>query len=105
MGKVFVDQTCLRIELYTGLTSANLAAARTIEIQYRKPDGTMGSLEAYELAESSEEVEGIIYTDLESDSTLLDQRGAWKFWSYVIFNDGRKARGETAGVTIWDEEE
>jgi hypothetical protein len=105
MGKIFVDQTCLRIELLTGLTSAQLSGARVMEIQYRKPDATIGILDALELDDSSAIEEGILYADLESDSTLLDQRGAWKFWSYVIFSDGRKARGETVGVTIWSEDE
>lgn len=98
MSKVFVDQTCLRIILTTGV---NIAGAQELKIYYRKPDDTIGSL----VAVAQNEATGIIYHDLDSDSTLLDQRGPWKFWSYVKFADGRFARGESVGVTIWDEEE
>jgi hypothetical protein len=72
-----------------------------LKIYYRKPGGTIGSLDAT----SSDDENGVIYADLDSDSTLLDTRGAWKFWSWVKFSDGRMARGETVGVTIWDNEE
>ena len=99
MSKIFVDQTSLRIILTTNVVIDS--DARVVEIRYRKPDGTIGSLEA----SVQDTVNGVIFHDLDSDSTLLDQRGAWKFWSYVVFGDGRAARGETVGVTIWDEEE
>jgi hypothetical protein len=98
MSKVFVDQTCLRIIL---TTSVNITAARTLQIHYRKPDGELGELDA----SVQDYVDGTIYHDLDSDSTLLDEKGAWKFWAYVVFSDGRAARGETVGVTIWDNEE
>jgi hypothetical protein len=98
MSKVFVDQTSLRIILTTGVV---IADARTTEIHYRKPGGEIGILDA----EIQDPVTGIIFHDLDSDSTLLDERGAWKFWAYIVFSDGRKARGETVGVTIWSEDE
>ena len=98
MSKVFVDQTSLRIILTTGVV---IADARTTEIHYRKPGGEIGQL----TAEIQDPVTGIIFHDLDSDSTLLDERGAWKFWAYIVFSDGRKARGETVGVTIWSEDE
>jgi len=98
MSKIFVDQTCLRIIL---TTNAAISNPRIVEIHYRKPDGTIGQLSAT----VDDEVTGVIYHDLDSDSILLDQRGPWKFWSYVVFGDGRKARGETVGVTIWSEDE
>jgi len=98
MSKIFVDQTSLRIILTTNVV---ISTPNVVEIHYRKPDGTLGELEAI----IQDPVNGVIYHDLDSDSTLLDQRGAWKFWSYVEFSDGRKARGETVGVTIWSEDE
>lgn len=99
MSKIFVDQTSLRIILTTNIVIDS--DAQVVEIRYRKPDGTIGSLDA----EVEDPVTGIIFYDLDSDSTLLDQRGPWKFWSYVVFSDGRAARGETVGVTIWSEDE
>jgi len=98
MSKIFVDQTCLRIILTTNVAISN---PRIVEIHYRKPDGIIGQLPAT----VDDEVTGVIYHDLDSDDTLLDQRGGWKFWSYVVFSDGRMARGETVGVTIWSEDE
>ena len=98
MSKIFVDQTSLRIILTTNVV---IAGALVTEIHYRKPGGDIGALTAY----VEDPVTGIIYYDLESDDTLLDERGAWKFWAYVVFGDGRKARGETVGVTIWSEDE
>ena len=99
MSKIFVDQTSLRIILTTNVVIDS--DARMVEIRYRKPDGTIGALDA----DIQDPVTGIIFHDLDSDSTLLDQRGAWKFWSHVVFSDGRMARGETVGVTIWSEDE
>jgi hypothetical protein len=98
MSKIFVDQTYLRIIL---TTNVNITGAQETLIYYRKPNGTIGTLPAY----VDDLEDGVIYHDLDSDSTLLDTRGAWKFWAYVKFADGRTARGETVGVTIWDEDE
>ena len=98
MSKIFVDQTYLRIIL---TTNVDITSARTTEIHYKKPDGTIGQLTAL----VQDPVDGVIYYDLDSDDTLLDTRGPWKFWAYVVFSDGRIARGEPVGVTIWDNEE
>jgi hypothetical protein len=99
MSKIFVDQTSLRIILTTGVVIPSEAITK--EIRYRKPDGTTGSL----TATVQDPVNGILYYDLTLNSTLLDQEGEWSFWSYVVFSDGRKARGETVVETIWNAEE
>jgi hypothetical protein len=98
MSKVFVDQTYLRISLDTNV---DLTGYLELRIYYRKPDGTVDYLPAA----CDTPANGIIYYDLDSDSTLLDARGAWKFWSWAKFDDGRTARGETVGITIWSEDE
>lgn len=98
MSKIFVDQTYLRIVL---TTNVDITGAQETRIYYRKPNGTV----SYLAAAIDDPTEGVIYHDLDSDSTLLDARGAWKFWSWVKFADGREARGETVGVTVWGNEE
>lgn len=102
MGRIFVNQTYLRIRL---TTSVSIAGALEKKIYYKKPGGTVGSIDAevYDVAT------GVIYYDLEPDSEgnadFLDETGEWCFWAKVTFADGREARGETVGVTVWDEEE
>jgi len=98
MSKIFVDQTFLRISLDTNVDCSD---AQELRIYYRKPDGTIGYLPATVLSPTVD----TIYADLDSDSTLLDTRGGWKFWSWGKFSDGRTARGETVGITIWSEDE
>ena len=98
MSKVYVDQTYLRIALDTNVDCSD---AQELRIYYRKPDGTIDYLPATVLAPTTD----TIYSDLDSDSTLLDTRGAWKFWSWMKASDGRSARGETVGYTIWDKNE
>ena len=95
MSKIFVDQTCLRIILTTGV---NITGAKDLKICYRKPDGVLGELDAYVQSYS----DGIIFHDLDSDDTLLDLKGTWKFWSYVKFSDNREARGETVAQQIYE---
>ena len=98
MSKIFVDQTFLRISLDTNVDCSD---AQELRIYYRKPNGTTGFLPAELLSLTVD----TICVDLDSDSTLLDTRGAWKFWSWAKFADGRTARGETVGITIWSEDE
>jgi len=102
MGKIFKNQTSLRIELMTGLTSDQLDGA-TMSIRYRKPNGIEGELDADELAivDGATE-EGILYYDLTADSTLLSQAGTYQFWSYVVFSDDREAAGEPFDVIVYE---
>jgi len=98
MGKIFINQTYLKIRL---TADVNINGATETKIYYRKPDGTVSSVDAN--VESA--AEGIIYYDVAPASTLLDQTGVWYFWAYVEFSDGRMARGETVRQQIYDDEE
>lgn len=102
MGRVFVEQTYLRIQLTAGV---NVADALTTEIYYKKPGGTIGSVPAT----VSNPIIGVMYYDLVPDSSggtdFLDEVGEWKFWTWVEFADGRTARGETYTEEIYDDED
>jgi len=98
MNSVFVSQTYLRITLTSGV---NVVGAQETKIQYRKPDGTIGSLDA----EVTDAVSGVLQYEIPEASALLDQKGAWRFWNYIVFSDGRVARGETVSVNIYNNQQ
>lgn len=88
MANIFVDQTYLRIRLTTGV---NITGSLRREIHYVKPDNTTGHVDA----SVEDMIQGIIYYDVPVGSTLFDQAGTWKCWSFIEFADGRTARGTT----------
>lgn len=102
MGRVFTEQTYLRIILTAGV---NVAGALTTSIIYKKPSGTLGIL----AATVQDQATGVMYHDIPTDSSgginLLDEVGKWKFWTFVEFSDGRTARGETYTKEIYDDED
>ena len=102
MGRVFAEQTHLRIQLTAGV---NVAGALSTQIFYKKPSGTIGSV----VASVSDENTGILYYDLVADSSggtdFLDEVGTWKFWTFVEFSDGRTARGETYTKQVYDKDD
>ena len=94
MGKVYVDQSNLRITLDTGV---NCVAALSRKIKYRDPDNTEGEWSASQHPTNN----NYIYYDLESDELFTE--GKWTFWSYVVFADGRDAPGEPVCVRVREE--
>jgi hypothetical protein len=95
MSKIFKLQTALKIRLTANI---NITSALSVKIEYVKPSGTTGSLNA--LVESA--ATGIIYFDVLKNSDLINEIGIWKFWAYIQFSDERIARGETVFVKIYD---
>ena len=95
MGKIYVGQTSLRIEL-TALV--DITGASTKEIRYRKPDGTTGAWDAI----SDDDATGVLYYDLDA-VTDLDQALRWEFWTYVTFSDGRSAPGEPVTLQVYEQ--
>ena len=89
MGKIYKNQTALRISLDTNIT---LAAGDSAIIKYKKPDGNTGSWSA--IIDTPN-----VYYDIVSSSDL-DQDGTWIFWSYVTFSGGGVAPGEPASVKV-----
>ena len=94
MGKIYKNQSSLRIRLTTGV---QVTGASVTKIKYKKPDGTVGDWDAT----VEDEGDGILYYDL--TGTELDQVSDWLFWAYVTFADGRSAPGEPVRVKVYEE--
>lgn len=96
-GKIYKNQTALRIRLKTGI---DLTDATTVYIKYIKPETqTAGQWTAVIDGDASA---GIIYFDI-TLTTQIDEEGVWKWWSYVVFNDGREAPGEMVEERVYPE--
>jgi len=94
MGKIYVGQTALRIQLTTNID----VSSATTNIKYQKPDGTTGQWSAAVLDKDR----GIIFYDV-VDSTILDQEGEWIVWAHVTFSNGKVAAGEPVTLNIYSE--
>ena len=94
MGKIFKEQSALRITLKT---FTDLEDTISAVIKFRKPNGTMGEFSAA----VGDKAKGVIFHEcIESD---IDVSGWWAFWAFITFADGRTAAGEVAKVYIWKE--
>ena len=98
MNEVFINQTYLQIVLTAGV---NIVGAKETKIKYRKPSGTVGTL----TAEVDNAASGVLSYTLPADSTLINEKGEWRFWTYVKFVDDRVARGESYCVTFGNDEQ
>lgn len=95
MKKIYKNQSKLRIILNTG---CDLSGWNTLEIRFRKPDGETGFFNADIL----DEKKGIIFHDVQNRNEL-DQKGEWKIWSYVLFDDDRNAFGVPQKMCVYPE--
>lgn len=95
MGKIFVNQSKLRLQLNLGIA---LESGDVPTIRYRKPNSTTTEEFAAEILNAAE---GSIYYDFLDGE--LDVAGVWKFWAYVVFDDGRVAPGEIVSVKVYTE--
>lgn len=93
MGKIYVGQTALRIQLSTGIDLTDI----TVSIKYEKPDGTTGVWQASKLNDS-----GTIYYDINT-VTDLDQSGDWTFWAFATLQNGKTAPGEPVTISVYEE--
>ena len=84
---VFKYQSSLKIRLETGI---DLTDASELKIRFKKPSGIGDSWTATGDTTYSTR----IFYDVVGD-TIIDESGVWSFWSYVTFNDGRAAPGQT----------
>ena len=94
MGKIFKEQSALRITLKT---FTDLEDAIITVIKFRKPNGIMGEF----AAAIGDTAKGVIFHEVIEGE--LDVSGWWAFWAFVTFADGRTAAGEVAKVYIWKE--
>lgn len=96
MGKIYLNQSSLRIHLTTGV---DITGATVTQIKFKKPSGSTGEWTA-----SVDDVgAGSIYYDL--TGTELNEAGTWTLWAYVTFADTRSAPGEPVKVTVFIEGE
>lgn len=96
MKHIFVNQTALRLRLYTGCA---LDDECVCEIKYKKPDGEVGRFKAGVIDKDK----GIIVYDVIAKDEI-DISGNWFFWAYVTFKDGRSAAGTKVCVYVYKEE-
>jgi len=94
MGKIYIGQTALRIQLTANIDINNADAF----IKYQKPDGTRGEW----VASVYDADKGIIYYDMQA-TTDLDQEGDWIFWTYIEFGNGKVAAGEPVTIYVYPE--
>lgn len=94
MSKVYVGQSSFQLKLTTGV---DITGAKTVQIKYRKPDGsTTGAWTA--VVESA--ATGVIYYDFAEGD--LDQQGTWTVWAYIVFSDDRDADGEAQKFRVYN---
>jgi len=95
MGKVYVNQSELRLQLDTYVS---LVGATSLKIKYLKPGSTVEHEVTAQVLSSSA---GTIYYDFTAGQ--LDTAGIWTFWAYVTFAGGGEAPGEPVKIRIWEE--
>jgi hypothetical protein len=94
MGRIFVNQSALRI---TVNTFVDLEGVLSAVLKYKKPNGITGE---FSTAVGDTE-KGIIFHEcIEGE---IDVSGWWSFWAFITFDDGRTAAGEVSKVYIWKE--
>lgn len=94
MGKIYVDQTALKIDLDTGI---NLdTGVDNVYIKYQKP-GNETILQWNGGVEDTTHITKIL------SGGEIDTKGDWTFWAYVDFTDGSEAPGEPVIVAVHTE--
>lgn len=95
MGKIFVGQTKLDINLFL---RQPLPSVTTALIKYTKPDDSAGSFTATVVDETDND--GQIQYEVTSASDI-DQAGAWIFWAHITYSNGKIIQGECSAVTVY----
>lgn len=90
MSNIYTNQSALRVRLTCNTSLASITSAH---IKAKNAAGTTTTWTATVETASS----GIIYYDL---TTALTSAGPWKFWSYVVFSDGRIGIGDVVSQDV-----
>jgi hypothetical protein len=91
MGKIYVDQTALKIDLDTGINLTT--GVDFVYIKYQKPgDETILQWDGT--------VDNITHIIKILSGGEIDTKGDWTFWAYVKFTDGSEAPGEPSIVAV-----
>ena len=91
MGKIYVGQTALKIDLDTGIDLTN--GVDVVYIKYQKPGNET-------IAEWIGAVENNTHITYVLSAGEIDVKGDWTFWAYVEFTDGSEAPGEPSIVPV-----
>jgi hypothetical protein len=94
MGKIYVDQTALKIDLDTGIDLT--VGVDSVYIKYIKPEDT-------QIQQWAGSIENTTHITKVLSSGEIDTVGDWKFWAYVVFNDATEAPGEPVFVRVYTE--
>ena len=94
MGKIYADQTALKIDLDTGIDLTT--GVDSVYIKYTKPGSSTTD-------QWSATVENGTHITKVLSGGEIDIAGDWKFWAYVIFTDTSKAPGEPVQVRVYQE--
>jgi len=90
MSNIYTSQSALRVQL---TCNTSLASITTASIKAMNPSGTTTTWTATVSGTTS----GTIYYDL---TTALTVAGPWKFWSYIVFADGRIGIGDVVSQDV-----
>ncbi len=91
MGKIFVGQTKLTINLDTGSLLSGVDVAR---IKYTKPDATTGEFVATVSGSS------IFYNIV--NASEIDAEGIWSFYAHITYLDTKIIIGEVDKIRVYN---
>ena len=90
MARIHVGDKFVKIRLNAGM---DISAATTIEIHYKKPDGTTGEWLGV--------LEGTNYAYFYTLANTLDMNGTWWVQLYVVVAN-TEAHGEAVSFVVYD---
>jgi len=94
MGKIYVDQTALKIDLDTGIDLT--IGVDNVYIKYIKPDDPT-------ILQWDATVEDTTHVTKILSGGEIDVAGEWTFWTYADFTDGSEAPGEPVHEVVYVE--
>jgi hypothetical protein len=99
MGKIFINQDVLKIELSCDALPGTVEHAW---IKYRNPEGTEGTF----TTEATYNAPALSFYIVFGVGEFLEDYGTvgtWKFWLWLELTDGRVIPGEVIKETIYEE--
>jgi len=94
MGKIYLGQTDLTIELETGKNITGY----TVKVGFRNPKGTLGCFDASLKDPLNGKVECII-----NNENQLNMSGEWNIWVRATSPSGKISIGEASKFTVYQE--
>ena len=94
MGKIYANQTALKLDLDTGIDLT--VGVDATYIKYQKPGDET-------IAQWDGAIEDTTHITKILSGGEIDTIGDWTFWAYVEFTDGSEAPGEPSIVPVYTE--